>query len=778
MLGTDELEQRVGARLTVWVGSVALALAGAYLVRYSFERGWLSPAVRVALGLAFGVGLLAFGEWMRSRSARVSQGLSAAGIADLFASLLAGVHLYHLIPMALGFALMAMTTAAAVLLALRQGPAIALLGLVGGFLTPAFFGSPEPRPGPLFGYLLLLQAGLIVVTRRGRWWWIAGLNLLGGMGWVALWLRMQYRPGHGGWIGLFLLASVAAFVAAARPGAPGRSGTGPAREERILALAGAGIGLILCGALVGTSGFAPLEWTFMGLLGAGCLVLGRLDRGYEGLPWVAAVAGLSLLSWWKFAGQPGGIQRFTWVCLALGALYALGSYLCLWGAPRPARWASLSVVAAIGHLLVAYLRLDPHRPDAPWGALCLVLAALYTAGALPLALRRARGATGATSAAGAAGGVGSSAGAGGEHTLAALAIGVTGLVSLAIPIELERAWITVAWALEVPAVAWLYGRLRVRELQVVAAALAGAVAVRLLLNPMVLYYPAGSMPVLNWLLYGYGIPAVALAAAAILFRRSGGDWLAEWLEGGAIAVGWALITLEVRHYFHPEGLARGGVEWIEWGTLSVGWLLYALLLLAAAPRWQGWVPAAAAEILTWLAAVQSLLTQGLADNPLWEAHAVGSLPVVNWLLLVYGAPAALLAWAAHRLSQRGARPAALAAGSAALLLLFILVTLEVRQAFQGPILRGGATTNAEWYTYSFAWIVFGTFLLIAGIAGRSPILRRASLGVMLLAVGKVFLFDTAHLKDLFRVFSLLGLGASLLLLGYLYQRFVSRREAS
>ena len=38
----------------------------------------------------------------------------------------------------------------------------------------------------------------------------------------------------------------------------------------------------------------------------------------------------------------------------------------------------------------------------------------------------------------------------------------------------------------------------------------------------------------------------------------------------------------------------------------------------------------------------------------------------------------------------------------------------------------------------------------------------------------MFLFDTAHLADLYRVFSFLGLGLSLLLLAYLYQRFVFR----
>jgi len=41
-----DLEGRVGARWSVWAGGVALALSGAYLVKYSVESGFLSPPVR------------------------------------------------------------------------------------------------------------------------------------------------------------------------------------------------------------------------------------------------------------------------------------------------------------------------------------------------------------------------------------------------------------------------------------------------------------------------------------------------------------------------------------------------------------------------------------------------------------------------------------------------------------------------------------------------------------------------------------------------------------
>ena len=138
------IEQRIATQLPVWIGSIALFLAGTYLVKWSFDRGLLGPAARVTIGILFGVALLVLGEWLRAGSRRIAEGLSAAGIADLYASLLAGVSLYHLISKPVGFGLLALTTATAVFLSLRHGALIAVLGLAGGFLTPALIGAREP----------------------------------------------------------------------------------------------------------------------------------------------------------------------------------------------------------------------------------------------------------------------------------------------------------------------------------------------------------------------------------------------------------------------------------------------------------------------------------------------------------------------------------------------------------------------------------------------------------------------------------------------------------
>ena len=175
--------------------------------------------------------------------------------------------------------------------------------------------------------------------------------------------------------------------------------------------------------------------------------------------------------------------------------------------------------------------------------------------------------------------------------------------------------------------------------------------------------------------------------------------------------------------------------------------------------------------------VRILFFDVLTSSPLVAAHNVGSLPVVNALLLPYGLPVIWLTLLARVLGRRGRTDLATYAGGAALLFSFFWISLNVRQAFQGAILNAPAASNGEVYSYSVAWLVLGVGLLVAGAARKDRVMRIASLAVMVLTVGKVFLYDASELEGLLRVVSFLGLGLSLLGLSWFYTRYVFVREA-
>ena len=279
-------ERQFGGRAFVWIGAVALALAGFFLVKYSIEAGLLSPTVRVTMGIVFGIGLLYTGNRVRvkpgfANGLRIAQALSGAGIAVLYASSYAATSIYDLIPAWAGFTGLAIVTAAAVALSTWHGRPIALLGLMGGFLTPALVRSPHPMASILFIYLFLVLTGLMVVIRYRGWWSMGLPAVLGAFLWVPIWLYSgHFQPADTLWLGLFLLASAATAVIASKqqyekdgPGTLDRQTAASALNYLTFCSA-----TVLMGITAFHGGFGVVGWCLFGLLSAGRYCSGTLGR--------------------------------------------------------------------------------------------------------------------------------------------------------------------------------------------------------------------------------------------------------------------------------------------------------------------------------------------------------------------------------------------------------------------------------------------------------------------------------------------------------------------
>ncbi|HEX3578796.1 MAG TPA: DUF2339 domain-containing protein [Thermoanaerobaculia bacterium] len=173
-------ESLIGVKLFSWIAGIALVLAALFFLSYSVEHGWLSPPVRASLGLATGIILLLVCELRVARGyAFTANAMDGAGIAILYATLFAMHALWHLLPASAVFVLMLIVTAIAVLLSIRRDSVfIALLGLVGGFATPALLSTGENKPVALFSYLLLLNVGLLFVAIQRRWPLLTALSVV------------------------------------------------------------------------------------------------------------------------------------------------------------------------------------------------------------------------------------------------------------------------------------------------------------------------------------------------------------------------------------------------------------------------------------------------------------------------------------------------------------------------------------------------------------------------------------------------------------------------
>ena len=194
-------EQFMGAKLFAWVGGLALFLGILFFVKLSIERGWISPELRTAMGFVMGIGLMGAGVFMQQRKpyATLAHTLCATGIVVLYGVSFAAHALYHIPPFdhaLVTFGMMTLITAAAFLLAVRMhAQVIAVLGMLGGFLTPILCSTGHDNPVGLFSYIALLDVGVLAVAKHKRWLHLTALAAAGT-------ILMQ-----GGWMTKFFYSS-------------------------------------------------------------------------------------------------------------------------------------------------------------------------------------------------------------------------------------------------------------------------------------------------------------------------------------------------------------------------------------------------------------------------------------------------------------------------------------------------------------------------------------------------------------------------------------------
>ena len=215
-------EESLTSRWLVWLGAITIALGSIFLVKYSIERGWVGPAVRVAMGFAFGVVLLLAGEWLRQRPLQraiaavrpnyVPPAVTSAGLFSAFASVYAAFQLYHLIGAPTAFLTLAVLAALGIGLSILQGGMVAVLGLLGGFVTPWLVPAEAPSAWGLFAYLLLLVVAALAVVRYMAWWRLGWAALVGATFWTLLWFAGFWAPADADPIGLFLILLYGLFV--------------------------------------------------------------------------------------------------------------------------------------------------------------------------------------------------------------------------------------------------------------------------------------------------------------------------------------------------------------------------------------------------------------------------------------------------------------------------------------------------------------------------------------------------------------------------------------
>ena len=181
-----DLEQRIGARWSTWVGVIAILFAATFFVKWSIENDLIGPRARLGLGLSSGITLLAAGLALHRRRdvPYLSEGLSGLGLGLCYLSLYAGYAYYTLLPAGAAFGLMFIVTVLGTGVAVvSERQVTAVLALLGGLLTPVLLAQEEPNERVLLGYLLVLDLLVLAIARFRTW---TALNRLAWAGTVLL----------------------------------------------------------------------------------------------------------------------------------------------------------------------------------------------------------------------------------------------------------------------------------------------------------------------------------------------------------------------------------------------------------------------------------------------------------------------------------------------------------------------------------------------------------------------------------------------------------------
>ena len=778
-------EERVGTRWVVWVGGLTLALGGFFMVRFSIEQGLLGLGVRTLLGGAFALALLAAGEWMRRWEnvssivmlpiANIPAMLTAAGTATAFATVYAAYALYDFLVPATAFVLLGLVALGTLAAALLHGPALAGLGVAAAFVTPILVSSSTPDYWSLYIYLAIVTAAAFALARTRLWRWLAITTIVFAFAWTLPCL--DCGPAF---VAPHVFHAIAGFALAALLVVCGFLFGPPAEQGRIETISSASLAtyVFATALIVLANGHSDLSMTAFALLIAATLgVAWRAPSATAAVGAASVMVALVFVSW-AIRGNPDmlvltgplpgigptdidgsvSLHLTTAVIFALGfgvaGFFAQGRSV---NAIVPVVWSASAVFTPLALLIVLYARIAHLDRSIPFAILAVLLAAAFAFATEALTRRDTRP--------------------GQPISIAVFATGTLAALALALTFALEKGWLTIALSLMSLGTAWIATRQPISFLRSLAAILAGIVVARIGYEPRIVGDAIGTTPIFNWLLWAYGIPALSFWGASILMRRRGDDAALRAVEAAAILFTALLAFMEIRHAVNGGDIYRDDSSLTEVALQVCVALGMAIGLERLRLRSGSIVHNASAILLTAYAGVSIVGGLLLLWMPMWLDTEIDGV-FINTLLLAYALPSVLALLLSHAVAGHRAKTYANTIAAGALVLALTYVSLEIRRLYHGPMLSQGVTSDAEQYTYSIAWLMFGVVLLGIGVMFNSQRARLASAVVIALTIVKAFLIDMSTLTGAYRALSFMCLGLVLVAIGWLYQRILFKRSAA
>jgi uncharacterized membrane protein len=803
-----EWESLIGGRLLNWIGALATIIGIGFFLRYAFQNNWITPMMRVAIGLFVGASLLVGGNVSYKRGFKVfSQGLIGAGISILYLSVYASFNFYHLAPQRVAFLMMSAVTVLTLVQAFMfNSLAISILGWAGGFLTPFLLSTGESNETGLFTYIALLITGLLAMAAFKRSWVVLQpLTLAATYLVYVLWYAKFYSPADLGTTVLFLSIFWSLFMVL----------------DVFWLRQGSDVGLdvrVVCGvfnaAFYYLALYTIIDSTRHDLTGITTLVLGAVYLGVvmaierierDSIEFnrylLTAIVFLVLATAFQFSG-------FITV-----AVWSVEAALLIWCATHWKRRAVFA--AAIALYGVAFIKLFSTDGWSHYGS-SAGFQLLLNHRALAFISLAAAGAAGAIIL-----GIGDK-----EKTKARSVLHymwcLLGFILVTVELNDEfahimqgavegdfeslafehRLMLAMVWMLVSLPLVW-YG-IDSKVLPIVFSGIAMlAVSVALLGISGAAYEPLGRFhPLLNFRTAVFTASLVALVMHALWLKKHGLQYRWAPYVLGCVLVAlctilFILCTAEVRDYlrylivFGPSG-QEDVLRFRAFMALGIIWTAYGVGLSALGLK-KKMMPVIICAAVAICCAVVTALAAGFQYTPLgsfvpvFNSRVLCLVSVIGGLLLI------------ARFARRGVQGRApgqkmytVLAVTVALLIVYLL-SVETNDYYGRELLllsqsNGGAavdqvkqqvsaaitrTTNLQQMALSLVWVAYSILLIGFGIWRRMLSLRLVAIALIGIAILKIFFYDLSFLETAYRIVSFIGLGLILLAISFLYQRFKS-----
>ena len=350
-------ERFVGGRLLIWIGGIAIAVAGMFLVRHSIDL--VTPEARMIAAALLGIALIGAGEYARggrvlADDPRIGQALVGAGVVILYAAAYGSHLLFGLIGSGTAAALMLLITVAALGLSLRHGAPAAAMGLIGGFSTPMLVGDAAAGALPVLFYIALLDVAIFAIAWRRKWIWLAPAAVLLSFVWTGYFALERAEDALAAGVFAALLGVAASL---------------PRSEERrsVSLVQPAIIALLQTAVLVARGDLDLAAWLLFGAVAAATVPLAMLRPEQRFAPPAALLLALLLIA----LKAEGPDPIVPWAAAAATLLFAGAALLPRGERPVPALTAS---AALAGPLLILRLLRPELLSYTGWGLAALGLA--------------------------------------------------------------------------------------------------------------------------------------------------------------------------------------------------------------------------------------------------------------------------------------------------------------------------------------------------------------------------------------------------------------------